>query len=121
MAEVGRPTVMTDLVVAKLEEAFSNGATDEQACFIANVSRNSLYDYIKIHPEFSNRKEDLKDMIKYQAKVKVKQAILEEDKPDTAKWYLERKDKEFKPKGDLTTDDKPISILNGVISSNNSN
>jgi hypothetical protein len=118
MAEVGRPTVMTEEVIAKLEIAFSNGATDEQACFIANISKNSLYDYIKINPEFGNRKEALKDFIKYQAKINIKEAIESNDK-DMSKWYLERKDKEFKPKSDMTSnDEKIIPIIN--VSANNS-
>lgn len=108
MAGVGRPTVMTPEVVANLEIAFSNGATDEQACFIAGISKNSLYDYIKENPEFGNRKEALKDMIKYQAKIVVKKEI-EKGNVNQANWYLERKDKDFKPKQDLTTDDQPLN------------
>ena len=45
MNEVGRPTVMTDEVIRILEEAFSNDATDEQACFLANISPSSLYKF----------------------------------------------------------------------------
>ena len=92
MAKVGRPTVMTEIVIAKLEQAFSNGATDGQACFYAGIGMNSLYDYIKIHPEFSNRKEELKDFILYQAKSNIKKALDGEDK-EISKWYLEKKAK----------------------------
>ncbi len=108
MADVGRPTVMTPEVVANLEIAFSNGATDEQACFIAGISKNSLYDYIKENPEFGNRKESLKDMIKYRAKKVVKDEI-DKGNINQANWYLERKDKDFKAKQDITTDDQPLS------------
>ena len=104
----GRPTVMTDDVIAKLEEAFSNGATDLQACFIANISKDSLYRYIENNPEFSERKEALKDDIKYKAKRLIKGEI-EKGNVQQANWYLERKDKEFKPKQDLTTDDNPFT------------
>jgi hypothetical protein len=124
MAEVGRPTVMTESVIAKLEDAFSNGATDLQACFLANISKDSLYRYIQEHPSFSDRKQGLKDMIAYQAKVKIKDAIRTETIPFTAKWYLERKDNEFKPKSDITTDNKPLPLLGGQsngISTNTSN
>jgi hypothetical protein len=37
MADIGRPTVMTAERIAVLEQAFLNGATDEQACFIAGT------------------------------------------------------------------------------------
>lgn len=112
---MARPTVMTEIVIAKLEEAFSNGATDLQACFIANISKDALYDYIKENPEFSDRKEALKDMIKYQAKIVVKESLLDDkQKVETAKWYLEKRDKAFKPKQDITTDNKPIPIYGGL-------
>lgn len=106
----GRPTVMTEEVIAKLEEAFANGATDLQACFLANISKDSLYRYIQEHPEFSDRKEALKDMIAYRAKLKVKHDIESELGSKTAQWYLERKDKDFKNKTDLTSDGKSIMV-----------
>jgi len=109
--EVGRPTVMTEITLKKLEDAFSNGASDKEACFIANISHQTLYDYQKKHPEFIERKEGLKDMIKYQAKSNIAKAINGKDKEslDTAKWYVERKiKKEFGANIDLTTDGKEL-------------
>ena len=120
----GRPTKMTELTVKKLEEAFSNGASDVEACFIAGISKECLYQYQDKFPSFVDRKFALKEMIKYQAKIKVKQAIEKEKQPDTAKWYLERKDKEFKNKTDITSDDKPVAIIplsEQNVSRNNSN
>jgi hypothetical protein len=106
--KVGRKTIMDDLTVKKLEDAFANGASDVQACFLANISKQTLYNYQEKHPEFVDRKEALKDMIKYRAKLKIKEAIENEERPDTAKWYLERKDKDFKPKSDLTSNDEAL-------------
>lgn len=104
----GRPTIMDEITLKKLEDAYSNDASDLQACFLANISHQTLYNYQKEHPEFVERKRELKDMIKYQAKLRVKEAILTEDKPDTSKWYLERKDKNFKTKTDITSDDEAL-------------
>lgn len=59
--EVGRPTVMTEAVVNKLEEVFAIGGSDEEACFYAGISKQTLYDYQKKHPEFIDRKEALKE------------------------------------------------------------
>jgi Ca2+-binding EF-hand superfamily protein len=56
----GRPTVMTQETIQKLEQAFAFGSTDEEACFYANIGKSTLYDYIKANPEFSERKEALK-------------------------------------------------------------
>jgi len=111
MADVGRPTVMDELTIKKLEDAYSNDATDEQACFLANISKQTLYNYQKEHPEFIDRKQALKNQIKYIAKRKILEAIEKEDKPDTAKWYLEKKDKSFKPKQDITSDDEAITPI----------
>lgn len=125
MADVGRPTLIDDLTLQKLEEAFSNGATDLEACFLANISKSTLYNYQNKHPEFVERKEALKDMIKYQAKKVVKEAIISGDKQQ-ANWYLERKAKDdgFSPRHELTGagGDKLIGTIpddkfNAIISS----
>jgi len=57
---VGRPTVMTENVLAKLEEAFLIGCSDLEACLVADISKDALYDYQTKHPEFTERKELLK-------------------------------------------------------------
>ena len=57
----GRPTVMTKDVLDKLEEVFALGGTDEEACLYADISKQTLYDYQKLHPEFVDRKEALKE------------------------------------------------------------
>ena len=67
-SNAGRPTVMTELVLKQLDAAFSNDATDVEACFIANISPATLYNYQKEHPEYLERKEALKSQSKYQAK-----------------------------------------------------
>jgi hypothetical protein len=92
MAEVGRPTVMDKDTLRKLEDAFSNDATDIQACFLANISTTALYDYQKEHPEFTERKNALKAMITYQAKRNLKDKVISGD-TETSKWLLARKEK----------------------------
>jgi hypothetical protein len=51
---------MTPETVGKLEQAFLLGCTDIEACFAADISRDTLYEYIKKNPEFADRKERLK-------------------------------------------------------------
>lgn len=60
-SNAGRPTVMTPEVVKKLEEAFALGCTDLEACFYADISKHTLYNYQNINPEFTDRKEALKE------------------------------------------------------------
>lgn len=102
--KVGRPTVMTDTILSKLEMLFSKGLTDREACLIANISPSALYDYCVEHPEFAERKELLKDNIKIKAKLNIAEAIESKD-IDNSKWYLERKAKdEFSTKQEISGD-----------------
>lgn len=86
----GRPTVMTDEVLAKLEYVFAMGGTDTEAIFYAGISKDALYDYQKEHPEFTERKEALKESPILKARTTVIESL---EHPDHAKWYLERKTK----------------------------
>ncbi|MCK9320073.1 hypothetical protein [Methanoculleus sp.] len=106
----GRPTLMTDEKVKELEGYFSIGATDLEACFLAGISKQTLYNYQENNPDFVDRKEALKNMPKYKAKKNIVGEIDKGDK-ETSKWYLERKDREFKNKTDITTDDESINPL----------
>lgn len=56
----GRPTVMTEEALRKVEEAFAWGCTDLEACFFADISKTALYNYQLAHPEFKERKDALK-------------------------------------------------------------
>jgi len=121
MAEVGRPTVMTPDIVNKLELGFTMGFTDVEACLYANISKQTLYDYCKKIEGYTDRKEGLKNHPKLLAKVNLYKALKDNKKVDDSKWYLERRDKEFKPKNDITSDDKPLPIFNiNDLSTNNS-
>ena len=82
-------------LLTKLEEAYSMGCTDAEACLFAGVSTATLFGYINRFPEFSERKEKLKQFPVLKARKKVVTEISKDT--GTAKWYLERKTKEFKP------------------------
>lgn len=92
MAEAGRPTVMTDEVLRKLEEAFALGCTDLEACIYADISKTALYDYQQEHPEFTERKELLKENPILLARKSVVEALAED--PDLSLRFLERKKKD---------------------------
>lgn len=89
---VGRPTAMTKEVIGKLEQAFAYGASDKEACFYAGINPDTLYEYQKKHPEFTERKEALKEQPILAARQKVVQEIKNDVK--NAQWYLERKRKD---------------------------
>lgn len=102
----GRPTVMTEHTLQILEEAFSVGATDKEACFLANISESTLYNYCDAHPEYLQRKEALKNMPNYKAKKLVVRKIEEGDEKQ-ANWWLERKAKDdgFSTRSEITGKD----------------
>lgn len=112
--KTGRPNVIDNNVLRKLEEAFSFGATDLEACHLANISKTTLYDYQGKNPEFAERKEGLKDMLKYQARVNISKEI-NKGNLETSRWYLERKAKEeFSTRQDLGHDLKARMALEKI-------
>jgi hypothetical protein len=92
MPEVGRPTVITEEVLRKLDEAFAMGCTDLEACLYADISKTALYDYQLEHPEFAERKELLKENPILLARRSVVEALAED--PDLSLRFLERKKKD---------------------------
>lgn len=87
----GRPTIMTEETIQKLEEIFALGGTDREACFFANISQATLYNYQNDNPEFVERKEALKDQPVLKARRSVVGAL---EDPEIAIKYLERKKKD---------------------------
>ena len=59
----GRPTIITPEIIAKLEQAFSLGCSDLEACIYADIGKTALYDYQEKNPEFTERKEALKQKV----------------------------------------------------------
>lgn len=107
--KVGRPTVMTETMVKKLEEAFAFGATDAEACFYAGITKQTLYSYQKKFPEFVDRKEALKQRPILLARKKVVDEIEADVK--NAQWYLEKKAKDFTPKAEIAVEFDPAKKL----------
>jgi hypothetical protein len=108
MAEkIGRPTLMTPETISKLEEVFSIGGSDNEACFYADIGKSTLYNYQQEHPEFVERKEALKERPILKARQTVVKGL---DEADNAKWFLERKlKKEFANRQEVTgTDGKDL-------------
>lgn len=106
----GRPTIMTEETVNKLEEAFLLGCTDEEACYYADISKQTLYNYQEKNPEFIDRKEGLKQRPFFLAR----QAVIKGfSNPELALKFLERKKKdEFSLRQELTgKDGEKIPIL----------
>lgn len=104
--KVGKPTVMTQETLTKLQYAFSIGATDREACLFAEINPDTLYEHQKRNPDYAEQKEAWKEKPIFQARQAVLKQIQggvgKEPDGDLALKYLERKKKdEFAPKATL--------------------
>ena len=106
--KVGRPTIITQDVLNKLEEVFALGGTDKEACLYANISHQTLYNYQDKNPEFVERKEALKETPLLKARRTVEKSL--ENDVNSAWKYVERKDKELHPqqKVDVTSNGETV-------------
>lgn len=91
--EPGRPTVITESVVAKLTEAFQLGANDTSACEYAQIDRSTFYRHLKGNPDFATKIKATKREIEYQARAALRNAI-EAGDIKTSMWWLEKKARE---------------------------
>ncbi len=111
--KMGRPTVMTESVLLKIEQAASIGASDREACAHAGISEAPYYHYLSKNPDFKERIHILKEKLPLKAKSQLAKLIHDGDK-DTVKWYLERKKKQefsLRQEIDHTTDGESINTI----------
>lgn len=109
-SNAGRPTVMTQEVLQKLQHAFLMGCKKREACLYAEIPESTFYNYCDKNPEYVEKIEAWQDMPKLKSKVIINKKLEELD-ADTAKWYLERKAKdEFSTRSEQTgKDGEPIT------------
>lgn len=107
----GRPRVIDEVTLQKLETAFKIGCPDEEACFYAGISTSTLYNYQNETEGYLEQKK----LWKRRPVLKARQVIigaLESNDLNTAKWYLERKDDEMATKTKLEHSGS-IPVTNG--------
>ena len=104
--------MMTPEVVGKLEEAFSWGCTDIEACLFAGIHRDSLYAFQNENPAFSDRKEALKTNPAIKARRMLFQS-LESGEADakTVQWVIEKYDGKAKQAMTVEGGDKPVEMV----------
>lgn len=94
---MARPTKMTPECIEKLEHAFAKGLNDTEACLLVDICADTLDSYEAKHPEFVDKKKRLRSKPLMKAKLNIVDSVEEGDISDS-KWYLERRDPDFKPK-----------------------
>lgn len=93
----GRPKVISEATVRKLEQAFKDGLSVSEACFVSGIGRRTFYDHKASNADFARKMELAKAYVTLRAKKVVVQSI-NEGNLTAAKWYLERKARnEFGP------------------------
>jgi hypothetical protein len=111
----GRPSVINDKVLQKLEDAFIMGCTDNEASLYAGISISTLYAYCDRYPSFKIKKEALKDSPTLKARKTVVESL---DKPLNAQWYLERKKKdEFSIRREVTGEGGGAIMIGSLLDS----
>lgn len=90
---MSRQTVMTPEVELALTQFLVDGATNAQACRLANISEDSFYRKCQADQGFADKMENARNATTLQAKKVLKRAIEDGDK-QVAGWYLERKAKD---------------------------
>lgn len=91
----GRPLVIDATVLGKLEDAFMNAFNDEMACLYAGINPDTLYEYCKRNPKFTERKERLKMTPSLKAQTVIVKDI---ENVGGARYWAERRMREFMPK-----------------------
>jgi len=108
----GRPTVMTNETLKLLEDAWSRGCTDLQACLHANISHNTLYRFLQENKEFSDRKKQLTENVKLHARMNIADNIIDKRDIETSKWYLERREKnDFSQRNENINVEIPVPLI----------
>lgn len=107
----GKFTKLSPDTIKRLEEVFSLDGSIEEACFWAEISKQTYYNWLKKNPKMGERFDALRERPTLKARKEVVSGI--DNNPEFALKYLERKKKkEFSTQQnfDHTTDGKPITI-----------
>lgn len=96
----GRPSKYEAGKVKKLESAFINSFTVDQACIYAGVRKQTFYNWLESKPGFLDKMTKAREQPTMKAKQIVVDAVNAGD-VGSAKWWLERKARdEFAPPKD---------------------
>jgi hypothetical protein len=116
--DVGRPTVVTEDVVRKLESVFKLGVKDNVACNYAGIPERTYYDHLKGNEDFRSRIRAAQNYPRIAAGQTVVRAFTEDNDVQSARWWLEKKHPDEFGGGQLrvtqATQINKIPILGGI-------
>jgi cob(I)alamin adenosyltransferase len=91
--KAGRPSVITEETVQKLEEAFRIDATTDEACRYAGIARSTYYDWYGKDKNFRTKMDSAQDYLFLLAKRNWTEAIQNKDKAASMD-YLKRRQRD---------------------------
>jgi len=104
LTKSGRPTKLDEKTVSLLETAIQAGWSITQACYAAQISRDTYYSWYKNDQVFSDRMQQAPDHILRMAKKNVLEAVIQKDLK-VSMWVMEKyTDDAF---SSVTDDDMP--------------
>lgn len=115
---VNRPTSIRltkydETIVKKLEAAFHNAHNIQEACYYADISKTTFYNWLAEDDNFSYRMSVAQGKVNMKAKEIVAQAIAAGD-ASVALRYLMLRDPDFKPKVENTGDPDVAETRNSL-------
>lgn len=101
----------TPEMVAEIIKHLEVGHTDKDACALAGISQDTFYEWIKVHPEFSEAVKKARITAKDQCIKVVRKAAI--TSWQAGAWFLERKYRdEFALRQELTGEGgNPIRVI----------
>jgi hypothetical protein len=95
--KVGRPTVLDEKTIRKLEAALCSGFSVTAACHFSGISTTTFYEHKSLDKEFADRMKLSEEWATYRARQVILQAI-DRGEVKVAMWFMERKARlEFAP------------------------
>lgn len=95
--KVGRPTIVNENTIRKLEASLATGFSVTTACHFSGISTSTFYEHKALNKEFSDRVAMAEEWGTFRARQVILQAIDNND-VRAAMWFMERKARaEFAP------------------------
>jgi hypothetical protein len=113
--KVGRPPLMTEEIVEKLQSLIAGGTYITEACKIVGIDRTTLYKYIANHPNFSTKIQELRIATKAAAESNIVNSIINDGDIANSWRWLEKFDPDFIPKEDNITETTIVRVYEGII------
>lgn len=114
------PSKLTPEVRVKIEEVAALDGTVEEMAYYCDVSRQTIYQWLKDNQELSDKVERLRERPVLKARQTIAKSL---DNPQSAQWYLTRKrKKEFAERIEQTgADGKELAVTGFVFKRNEDN